>query len=203
MTLGGKYKWKADTNPPPGYYELKDALTKSKSFKAVINTADSKKGGRLGKNDFTKLKMAENPSGGEYDGHLTKLGDKMNNVTMGEKYKHTYNNNPPPGYYETNAADKLTKTKSKTAVFSRSDSKAGGRLGNHDFTKLKMAENPSGGEYDGHLTKLGDKMNNVTIGKKYKHTYNNNPPPGYYETNAADKLTKMKSKNGVFSKSDS
>ena len=64
MTLGGKYKWKPDTNPPPGYYELADAITKSKSYTAVFNKTDAKKGGRLGKNDFTKLKITENPDSG-------------------------------------------------------------------------------------------------------------------------------------------
>jgi len=48
-----------------------------------------------------------------------------------------------------------------------------------------MSENPSAGEYDGHLTAFGGKMNNVTIGKKYKHKYNNNPPPGYYDPEKA------------------
>jgi len=31
-------------------------------------------GDRLGKNGFTKLNMAENPAGGQYDGHLIPFG---------------------------------------------------------------------------------------------------------------------------------
>jgi len=36
MTLGGKYKWKADTNPPPGYYDADISTVKPKSRGAII-----------------------------------------------------------------------------------------------------------------------------------------------------------------------
>ena len=60
-----------------------------------------------------------------------------------------------------------------------------------------MSENPSAGEYDGHLTAFGGKMNNVTIGKKYKHKYNNNPPPGYYDPEKALSQVKPKIQSAV------
>ena len=53
-----------------------------------------------------------------------------------------------------------------------------------------MADNPSGGEYDGHLTALGDKMGKVYIGRKYKTKYNNNPAPGQYDPEKAANVTK-------------
>ena len=119
-------------------------------------------------------------------------------MTLGGKYKHTVNTNPPPGYYDPNAADKLTKTKSQAVLFNKTDAKLGGRLGKNDFTKLKMAENPSPGEYDGHLTAFGaDKKNNITIGKKYKQKYNNNPPPGLYDPERAANVTKPRIQSAV------
>ena len=38
MTIGGKYKWKADSNPPVGAYdiELSDVLTKPTIPSAII-----------------------------------------------------------------------------------------------------------------------------------------------------------------------
>jgi len=59
-------------------------------------------------------------------------------MTLGGKYKHTYNNNPPPGYYEVNASDSLTMSKSQNVAFNKTDSGMGDRLGSKSFTKLKM-----------------------------------------------------------------
>jgi len=36
MTLGGKYKWKPDANPPPGYYNTDVSTIKPKSRGATI-----------------------------------------------------------------------------------------------------------------------------------------------------------------------
>lgn len=35
MTFGGKYKWKTDSNPGPGYYTSRFGITESRSTSAV------------------------------------------------------------------------------------------------------------------------------------------------------------------------
>ena len=50
-----------------------------------------------------------------------------------------------------------------------------------------MKQSESTPEFYNPYYKFGHKMNNMTIGRKYKQTYNDNPPPGYYDPN--DSLT--------------
>lgn len=50
------------------------------------------------------------PTPGPYDGHLKDFGAGLNNVSMGEKYKHKYSDVPPPGYYDPETS--LIKSKS-------------------------------------------------------------------------------------------
>ena len=59
MHFGGKYKWKPDSNPPPGMYEPKSDFVKSKAPSVRMNDKSLR-------SDFTKQAMDENPSGGNY-----------------------------------------------------------------------------------------------------------------------------------------
>jgi len=55
MTIGGKYKWKADSNPPPGYYDVENSTSfvkpKSKNFS-------------MSKQSRTKWKVESGPDAG-------------------------------------------------------------------------------------------------------------------------------------------
>jgi hypothetical protein len=53
------------------------------------------------------------PEPGTYDGHLTAFGaDVKGNIDMGKKYVTKYNDNPPPGIYNIEAADSMIYSKS-------------------------------------------------------------------------------------------
>ena len=59
MHFGGKYKWKPDSNPPPGLYEPNP--------NAIKNIGPSHSiAGKSKRTDFTKIPMQENPSGTLY-----------------------------------------------------------------------------------------------------------------------------------------
>ena len=51
MTIGGKYKWKPDNNPPPGLYDPKESFVRG-STKSMMMSPDKTK--RI---DFTKSPM--------------------------------------------------------------------------------------------------------------------------------------------------
>ena len=58
----------------------------------------------------------QQPEPGTYDGHLKPFGAEVKgNIDMGKKYVTKYNDNPPPGIYNIEAADKQTKTKIRSA----------------------------------------------------------------------------------------
>jgi hypothetical protein len=54
---------------------------------------------------------------GSNTGHIKEFGAGVKgNIDMGKKYVTKYNNNPPPGLYNTEAADALTKPKIRSAL---------------------------------------------------------------------------------------
>jgi hypothetical protein len=124
------------------------------------------------------------PEPGTYDGHLTAFGSGVKgNIDMGKKYITKYNDNPPPGLYDTEAADRQTKTKIRSAQITEDVA---------PFRRPKERQ-PEPGTYDGHLTAFGSGViGNIDMGKKYITKYNDNPPPGLYDVEAADKQTKTK-----------
>ena len=55
---------------------------------------------------------------GQYDGHLKEFGYSPNKkMTLGGKYKWKADENPAAGQYHTDAADALTKPKSRAVIF--------------------------------------------------------------------------------------
>jgi hypothetical protein len=56
------------------------------------------------------------PEPGSYQKDTIVFGkDVKGNIDMGKKYITKYNDNPPPGLYDTEAADRQTKTKIRSA----------------------------------------------------------------------------------------
>ena len=74
--------------------------------------------------------MKENPSGGNYQKVKDFGSDLKNRVTFGSKYKWKPDSNPPPGLYDIDRAQKLTKP--SVATTSRLDFDRSKRT---DFTK--------------------------------------------------------------------
>lgn len=96
MTIGGKYKWKPDANPPPGYYDPDLKLVKGTSPSAKIL-----KGRRT---NFTDAAL-ETPPVGKYDGHLKPFGSDLHQrMTLGGKYQWRADDNPAPGTYDADVA---------------------------------------------------------------------------------------------------
>ena len=77
MTWQGKYEFKADSNPPPGFYDPNDSQIRTSSPFAKM-TLEKKK-------DST-AELKSQPGPGQYTGHLKKFGAKMNNINFGSKH---------------------------------------------------------------------------------------------------------------------
>ena len=61
MNFGSKYKFKPDSNPPPGFYDPSDSVTKSAAPKHSVTKESKGDPYKNSKND---------PGPGHYDGHL-------------------------------------------------------------------------------------------------------------------------------------
>ena len=95
--FGGKYKWKPDSNPPPGLYEIEKAMNK---IKPNISSTRLLQQDRSKRSDFTKQNQRENP-GSQYN-HIKPFGADSKKMTIGGKYKWKADTNPPPGLYDPN-----------------------------------------------------------------------------------------------------
>lgn len=93
MSLGGKYIWKPDENPPVGAYNYDAAFnhTKSKSVAAVIKGPVS---------PYRRPKDSD-PDPGQYNASTHKDWE-IKPMTMGTKYKWKPDSNPPVGGYDVN-----------------------------------------------------------------------------------------------------
>jgi hypothetical protein len=99
MTLGGKYEWKADNNPPVGGYDPNESITKPANKSAFIKPATS---------PYRRPKE-QNPDPGLYDAHLTPFGSDVKPITMGKKYEWKPDTNPPVGGYDLERGESITK----------------------------------------------------------------------------------------------
>ena len=181
FTIGKKYDWKPDQNPPVGGYDL-DSGYKTMSphnRSVIIKPATS---------PFRRPKEAT-PEPGQYDAHLTKFGETNKSFTIGQKKPAVYNQNPGPGDYNPN--DSIVKSKSSTAII------------REETYKLPKREerNPSPGQYDGHLKSFGsDVKGSVDFGNKYITKVDRNPGVGYYNPN--ESMTKSKSVSTIIKKTN-
>jgi hypothetical protein len=90
VTMGSKYEFKPDKNPPVGGYNIESGLAMSqrKTRSALIREEVS---------PYRRPKDKV-PEPGSYDGHLTKFGSGMkSNATMGRKYEFKADSNPGVG----------------------------------------------------------------------------------------------------------
>ena len=104
---------------------------------------------------------------------------------MGSKYRWAPDSNPPPGAYDINHGEKLTKPKSLTTSISNGPERL----------KKKVKEGPAPGQYDQHIKPFGSETKCYTIGAKYKWAPDRNPGPGSYNTSQAETMTKPRVKN--------
>lgn len=146
MTFGGKYKWKPDSNPPPGLYDpnIKAVIGHSSS---VLLSPDKTK-----RVDFTATPMKEMPDAGLYDKHIKPFGSDVKKVDFGSKYITKYDNNPPVGIYDPENRQTMPRTRSamiKTGDAARSK-----------FTESPTRDHPDGGSYSGHIKPFGHGLKN-------------------------------------------
>ena len=100
MTMGGKYKWKADNNPPIGGYNLDTgySLVHPNNRSTIISREVS---------PFRRPKES-NPDPGQYSQHIKPFGSDTKSFTMGKKYKWKADENPPIGGYDIDSGYNLT-----------------------------------------------------------------------------------------------
>ena len=114
-------------------------------------------------------------------------------IDMGSKYKFVPKEGPPPGQYDPDLADRVTKPKQQNAVIAKGEKDTGAFL-NSFKTKgnnPEAANDP--GQYSGHLKPFGADVNNkISFGDKYKFYPKEGPPPGSYDVDRADAQTKPK-----------
>jgi hypothetical protein len=173
MTLGGKYQWKADSNPAPGQYEHEGAVSQVKPrSKAAIIT----------KGTEYKVPRENSPSPGQYDGHIKKFGDNDRAMTIGGKYAWKADSNPAPGQYDPEGAVAMTKARSKSAIIQLENG-----------YKVPREISPDPGQYDGHIKPFGHTDKALTLGGKYVWKADSNPAPGQYDPEGAVSQTKARS----------
>lgn len=186
MTFGPKYKWKPDSNPPPGLYSPDTKMTKPSS--TLYSPGKSKR------TDFTDSPLKENPDAGFYNNHLKKFGSDVKGCTnFGSKYKTKIESNPGPGIYDPHTAFSATLPKSHSTVIKKEE---GWKRSN--FTESPTRENPDAGYYNNHLKPFGSGLKNPMVKKgDYKWKPNDVPPPGLYDLDASMKHTKPRVSGAV------
>jgi len=96
-TMGSKYVFKPDSNPPVGAYDIDSSkeLVSSRSKAALIREEVS---------PYRRPKE-ETPAPGTYDSHLKPFGSELkHSASMGSKYIFKPDSNPPVGAYEAEKA---------------------------------------------------------------------------------------------------
>ena len=117
---------------------------------------------------------------------MKKFGANDKRMTLGAKYGPAVDNNPPPGWYNVEAAEPHVRPKNNVRGF-------------HGVRKdPKKDETPAPGHYDGHLKKFGENSKRMTLGTKFGAPVNNNPPPGAYNIDAAAPYVSARSNVGGF-----
>ena len=73
--------------------------------------------GDKARSKFTESPTRDNPEGGIYSDHIKPFGSGLKN-TMNKKGKYEFkpNNNPPPGLYDIDSAQKLIKPKTTCVI---------------------------------------------------------------------------------------
>ena len=142
-----------------------------------------------------ELKLDDGPDAGMYDAHLTPFGaDKKNRIIMGGKYKDEVNDNPPPGLYDADRAESITKYRNRSALIKQPTS---------PYRRPKES-NPDPGKYDSHLKPFGSGLSkSVNMGSKYEFKPDSNPPVGGYDIDRGLKVTQFQNKSTIIKKDTS
>lgn len=176
ITFGEKYKFKPDSNPAPGQYNADRAVSLTqRRAPAVTIREDSKR--------YTRPKE-DAPAPGQYDKHLTPFAaDVKTNITFGSKYQFKPDSNPAPGSYDVESSYRMVKARSPDV-----------RIREPLIAEKRQKERgPDPGQYDAHLTPFGANITNKAIfGSKYEFKPDKNPPPGLYNPEAGEALTKRR-----------
>lgn len=172
MTLGSKYKWKPDSNPPPGLYDVDAAQKQVKPKSAAF--------GYRPETGYQRPKETL-PDAGEYEPDKG-FGYSEKKITLGGKYKWKPDENPAVGQYDVDAATKQVKPQS--AAFRYTEEKG--------YKKPKEIL-PDAGEYEPDRGFGNSSPQKMTLGSKYKWKPNDNPPPGLYDVDSAQNQVKTRS----------
>ena len=110
--------------------------------------------------------------------------DAKGKTDFGSKYKFVPDSNPPPGLYDIEKAETLTKPRTKFMAVTTKEKKM-------DVTMLENKHNPDAGEYN--ATKpFGHGLKKVNFGSKYEFKPDKNPGPGEYDIEKAKLATQRK-----------
>ena len=185
MTIGSKYKWKANDNPAPGQYDVEKAekSIRHKSPEAFI------------KEPLIKYKRPQEPTPEPYDGHLKSFGsDVKGSVDFGNKYITKIDRNPGVGYYNPN--ESMTKSKSVSTIIKTTPKVEKART-------IFPKETDEGPDYmSSAVGSFGNGAQSFTMGKKYKDERRDGPGPGEYDTDASLNITKESIKGKTYIAAD-
>lgn len=109
VNFGSKYKFKPDSNPPVGAYEVEkaDKLIRNKSRDTIIREPVLKE----------KRKKDASPDPGAYQADIIEFGKGLrNSAGMGSKYKFKPKEGPGPGEYEADRAKTSISFTNKTTI---------------------------------------------------------------------------------------
>jgi len=106
MTLGSKYKWKPNDNPPPGLYDVDSAQNQVKSRSSAFKYKEPQ----------ALVRPKEQlPDAGEYEPDKG-FGYSPVKMTLGNPYIWKANSNPAPGQYEVDQAAMSLKPKAPSVI---------------------------------------------------------------------------------------
>lgn len=171
MTIGGKYKFVADSNPAPGQYSPSHSLVKSTSKMAIIR-----------EDAGYKVPREAAPAPGQYDSHLQPFGTNDRQMTIGGKYKFVTDSNPAPGQYDPSS--ELIKSRSVAAKIQLPAS-----------PKREPDYMPGPGD-TGLMTSFGNPSGGVYMGEKWKTRIEQTPGPGDYDNMESKNFTKQRTLGG-------
>jgi hypothetical protein len=111
ITMGSKYEFKPDSNPPVGGYNTASGYAMTSNIKrsrsALIRTEV---------HSFRRP-QEKTPGPGEHDGHLDKFGSKVTHkMDFGNKYVFKPDRNPAPGQYNIDSGHMMSKASTKSAI---------------------------------------------------------------------------------------
>lgn len=98
MNKEAKLKWKPDSNPPPGLYNIEQSMSLTKpSIQSARTLQDKSK-----RSDFTASTKKENPAGANYDIVKPFGSEVQNRLSFGGRHYTKQELTPAPGLYDPN-----------------------------------------------------------------------------------------------------